>query len=104
MQLPSFSLQPLVENAVRHGVAMLPAGGAIEISAAAADGGMEVWIRNDAPEATQPQPEGIGLGSLRARLTGLYGDAGRLAARAGPNGRFEVMLRVPVVTDPAPCK
>lgn len=100
MHLPSFALQPLVENAVRHGVAMLPAGGAIEISAAASGDGMEVRISNDAPEPARPRPEGIGLGSLRARLTGLYGDAGRLVAGVGPDGRFEVLLRVPTATGP----
>ena len=101
MHLPSFALQPLVENAVRHGVAMLPEGGAIQITAAASGDGLEVRISNDAPAPTQPRPEGIGLGSLRARLTGLYGDAGRLAAGPGPDGRFEVLLRVPAVTGPA---
>ena len=97
MLLPSFALQPLIENAVRHGVAMLPAGGNIEIKAIAADDSMEIRISNDAPGPVTPRPEGIGLGTLRARLTGLYGDAGRLAAGAGPDGRFEVLLRVPAV-------
>jgi hypothetical protein len=99
MPLPSFALQPLVENAVRHGVAMLPEGGKIEISATAAGNSMEVRIRNDAPKSSTPRREGIGLGSLRERLKGLYGDAGRLTAGPQPDGSFEVRLHVPATTE-----
>jgi two-component system, LytTR family, sensor kinase len=102
MLLPSFALQPLVENAVRHGVAMLPAGGAIEISATSAGNGLEVRICNDAPSIAESRPEGIGLGSLRERLCGLYGDAGRLTARPLADGRFEVLLRVPARLEERP--
>ena len=94
IHLPSFALQPLIENAVRHGVAMLPAGGLIEIKATATDDGMELLITNDAPPI-ETRPEGIGLGTLRARVAGLYGAAGRLVAGTRPDGRFQVLLRVP---------
>ena len=99
--LPSFALQPLVENAVRHGIAMLPAGGSIDVTAAASDTGMDVTITNDAPGPALDRPEGIGLGTLRQRLTGLYGDAGRLVIGRRPDGKFEVLMRVPAVTRPA---
>ena len=74
---------------------MRPHGGEIEITAIAAAGAMEVRIRNDVPDSAPSRPEGIGLGGLRARLAGLYGDAGRLTVATSPDGRFEVLLRVP---------
>jgi hypothetical protein len=100
-RLPSFALQPLVENAVRHGIAMLPGGGAISIGASASPEALFIWVRNDAPQAVSPAKEGVGLGGLRARLSGLYGGRADLFVGRDRHGQFEVRLRVPVSREAA---
>jgi signal transduction histidine kinase len=80
--VPLLILQPIVENAVRHGIAPRESGGAIAVHAARHDGRLRLIVEDDgigigcAPSAQAGS--GIGLGSVRARLTTLYGDAHRL--------------------------
>ena len=93
--LPSFTVQPLVENAVRHGIARLIEGGVVAIAAAQRGGAMEIRVSNDVTADATPGPEGHGLGSLRARLSGMYGDAAGLQARADPR-RFTAVLTIPL--------
>jgi two-component system, LytTR family, sensor kinase len=80
LRVPVFVLQPLVENALRHGVGRAPAGGTLEIGARAAGRRLILWVRDDGPGdalatdvgASEPGL-GIGLVNTRARLTRLYG-------------------------------
>jgi two-component system, LytTR family, sensor kinase len=75
--VPSFILQPLVENAVKHGIAQIPGAGLIEIRARSSDGRLLLFVRNNGPELSEPdslpQPGGIGISNIRARLEKLYG-------------------------------
>jgi two-component system, LytTR family, sensor kinase len=77
-QVPSLILQPMVENAVKHGIAQRVQGGAIRISASRANGTITLSVYNDGPglpvgwETTQP---GVGISNVRTRLQTLYGDA-----------------------------
>jgi two-component system LytT family sensor kinase len=78
-QVPSLILQPIVENAVKHGIAKRVQGGAIEISAARANGSLTVRVTNDGPGfAAEWERKGIGLENVRERLASLYGGAGTL--------------------------
>lgn len=72
--VPALILQPLVENAVRHGVSRNPAGGCLWISAAAANGRLRLVVSDDGPgmEAGE-EGSGVGLANTRARLAALYG-------------------------------
>jgi two-component system, LytTR family, sensor kinase len=94
-RLPSFTVQPLVENAVRHGIARRLDGGTVEVSVRRVTGALEVRVTNDADAAVTPGEDGTGLASLRARLSGMYGDRAALDARAA-DGRFTAVVTVPV--------
>jgi two-component system LytT family sensor kinase len=75
--VPTFMLQPLVENAIRHGVSKLPTAGTIELSAWRNGESLRVRVRDNGPGLppgwTIDQNMGIGLGNTRARLEQLYG-------------------------------
>jgi two-component system, LytTR family, sensor kinase len=96
--VPHLLLQPLVENAIRHGIAPLEAGGTIAVAAARRNGILHVTVRDDgvgvhSPAATHGS--GIGLRGLRARLAHLYGDDHRLVLRPGPTGGAVVDVELP---------
>ncbi len=95
LALPAFLLQPLVENAVRHGSAI--DGGAAEVTVAIAREleWLDVTVENDvAAQPTSAPGTGTGLRATRDRLQLLYGDAHRFDARRDGN-RFRVSVRVP---------
>jgi two-component system, LytTR family, sensor kinase len=95
--VPSLLLQPLVENAVRHGNASHASGGAIEVRIARVGGTLEISVRDDgpgAPAGIDVFSHGIGLSATRDRLRLLYGDAHRFAA-GNRDGGFEVSMTLP---------
>jgi len=95
MGVPALSLQPLVENAVRHGASMEFGRAEIVVRGEVERGELRVIVENDVNESTtEPIRIGTGLGATRDRLRLLYGDAGDLHA-AAEGGRFRVTLRVP---------
>jgi two-component system, LytTR family, sensor histidine kinase AlgZ len=93
--LPPLLLQPLVENAVRHGIASMVDGGTIVIAAAAAGGALRIVIDNPAdPDRVQQSGEGIGLQNARGRLAAISG--GRASLRAEEkDGRYRVEIELP---------
>jgi two-component system, LytTR family, sensor kinase len=98
-QVPSLLLQPLVENAIKHGVAKHVRGGAIRVSGGRRDNGLYLSVYNDgsdAPEQWQIQGTGVGLANLRTRLQILHGEAAGLQMkRAGADG-VEVVVTLPL--------
>lgn len=86
--VPSLILQPLVENAVRHGLAPRREGGCVSISASRSNGALLLEVDDDGV-GMQPAcaASGIGLSNVRARLQGLYGDASYMSIGPGPEGR-----------------
>jgi two-component system LytT family sensor kinase len=102
-QVPSLILQPLVENAVKHGIAKRAAGGTIAITASRSDGMLSLCIQNDGPPLPagyETALAGIGLSNVRARLRSLYGDACDLRLCNAGAG-VEVLLSLPFVLLPA---
>jgi two-component system LytT family sensor kinase len=98
-QVPSLLLQPLVENAVRHGISRSNEPGEIRISATRNGDTLDLRVTDDC-EGTGPVDlnhikVGLGLQSSRGRLEKLYGDAQSLDIRGGANGGFEVWIRIP---------
>ncbi|HPF61572.1 MAG: histidine kinase [Gemmatimonadetes bacterium] len=76
VRVPRFLLQPVVENALRHGIAPLARGGRVRVSAAIEGGRLRLEVANDgAPLARDPR-EGVGLRTTRERLRTRYGDRG----------------------------
>jgi len=75
-QVPNFVLQPIVENAVRHGISMLIGAGRITISAKRSDSQLQITVEDDGPGPSsrrRVQNRGVGLSNVRARLRQLYG-------------------------------
>ena len=94
--MPSLILQPLVENAVYHGVAQLTGGGRIRVSVLPQAGGIRVIVENPAPEAsTRTGGHRMALENIRQRLLGLYGAQGQLRTEHA-NRLFRVELSYPL--------
>jgi two-component system sensor histidine kinase AlgZ len=97
LSMPRLLLQPLVENAVYHGVQQMPDGGTVTLSGRSTGGAVEITIRNPCPPATARAPGGHGmaLANTRARIEYHFGRRGGLDVDAGAN-EFICTVRVPV--------
>lgn len=112
--VPNLLLQPIVENAIKHGIGRMPQGGYLRISSKAGNDWLEIFVANNGPSLTsdpfkEPAPEeatahggpcaprlGIGLRNARERLRALYGDRFQLElVNNGPH-EVEARIRVPV--------
>jgi two-component system, LytTR family, sensor histidine kinase AlgZ len=92
--VPPLMLQPLIENAVRHGIATLVEGGTIRVESRVRDGKLNVTVENSFDPKAGVQQHGLGLRNLRMRLENRFGSLAQLAARAEGN-RFLVNIAVP---------
>ena len=102
--VPSLILQPLVENAIRHGLEPSRQAGLLTITASRAEGAVRLVVRDNGvglkPAPAAAGREGIGLANTRARLRELYGEAARLELKAGPEGGLAVEITLPFHTAP----
>ena len=97
-RFPTMALQPLVENAIRHGIARDPRAGRVEVRARRRNGSLCVEVSNDGPapeRGAAERIEGVGLANTRARLARLYGAACRLELRPGADAGTVAVLEVP---------
>jgi two-component system LytT family sensor kinase len=94
--VPHMGLQPIVENAIRHGIGRSSAAGNIRITAARVNEMLEVQVRDDGPGLVNgSQGLGIGLPNTRAHLHQLYGDAAQLALENGTEGGAVATMILP---------
>lgn len=95
-RVPALSIQPLVENAIRHGVEPSPRGGAVDISVREAPDGIRIQVRNDlpAPGARPAAGHQVGLASARERIEALSHGRGRLETRVA-EGRYVATIHLP---------
>ena len=97
--VPSMVLQPLVENAVKHGIARRRAAGRIEVRARRLDDVLELSVRDDGPGFAAEQAggrTGVGLANTQARLEQLYGAGGfEMYRGGGPGGGGLVRITLP---------
>jgi signal transduction histidine kinase len=109
--VPTLLLQPLVENAIRHGIEADPEAGRIDVETRRIADRLVITVCDDGPgfpDAVEGEAEGVGLRSTLVRLSTLYGAAARLDRRNGRDGGAEVEVsipfhRAPVLTsDPKP--
>jgi LytS/YehU family sensor histidine kinase len=99
--VPYLMLQPLVENAIRHGIAPLAAPGCLDVFVARAGARLRVDVRNDGRPPAQAG-RGIGLANVRDRLRHLYGDEQQVDAGWHADGRFAVRIALPLRRMEAP--
>jgi len=94
-QVPSVVLQPIVDNAIKHGISRRVGGGAIRIAAVRAKSMLTLRVYNDGPALdTQAGAAGIGFANLRARLAMLYGGDSFLSID-NEKGGVLVVLSIP---------
>jgi two-component sensor histidine kinase len=106
-QVPHLLLQPLVENAVRHGISRTIEPGEIRISVTHDGQTLFLRVTDDCPAAAGGVEDnnlkvGLGLKTTRGRLETLYGDAQSLDITIGPNGGFDVCIRIPLSIEGPP--
>lgn len=97
VRIPNFLLQPIVENAILHGIAPKPAPGRVDVLARAEDGRLHLEIRDDGvglPPARSGQA-GIGLENTRTRLEKIYGTDHRLFLTSEPGRGVTVKIEIP---------
>jgi signal transduction histidine kinase len=95
-RVPRLILQPLVENAIRHGIAPRPGPGAIEVAASRDGDALRLSVRDDGVGVTHPPREGIGLRNTRERLRQLYGDRQSFTLLNQPQGGVLCMVNLPL--------
>ena len=95
-QIPVMLLQTVVENAIKHGIAELPAGGVLRISAVLASGVLVMTVENPRPLATSPPTrEGTGLRNAEERLRLLFDARASLELDLSQPGRATTRIRIP---------
>ncbi|CAN5817847.1 hypothetical protein BH23GEM9_BH23GEM9_15540 [soil metagenome] len=99
-EVPSLLLQPLVENALGHGLSRQPGPGSIRVEAHITDGEtLELQVLDTGPglgSSTAGGRTGVGLANTRARLEQLYGDRQELRLENRPTGGARVVVRLPL--------
>ncbi len=93
--VPSFILQPIVENDIRHGVSDCSEPASVDVSATCRNGHVELCVRDSGPGPRGDTGSGIGLSNTRARLRELYGDEGRIELGCGDRGGAVVTITLP---------
>ena len=98
-RLPAFTLQPLIENSIRHAISTHPRGGRLQIGTELRDGLLCIEVLDDGPGAKLEDVEasnGIGVRIVRQRLMTRYGDQASFHLETGPGKGFSVRMEIPV--------
>jgi LytS/YehU family sensor histidine kinase len=93
--VPTFLLQPLVENAIHHAVAPRSGPGRIDIVARLRDGRLRLEVRDDGPGPAAGAIDGLGLSTTRARLEKRFGADQAFSFRTGVAGGAEAVIEIP---------
>ncbi len=94
--VPAFVLQPLVENAIKHGIAPRPEPGCLAVGARLREDQLVLWVRDDGPGLNGRLQEGHGLRNLRERLRTLYGSEAKLELLDGTKGGLMARIEIPL--------
>jgi two-component system, LytTR family, sensor kinase len=102
-RVPHLVLQPLVENAVRHGISKKSAPGEIRIAASRGDGRLYLRVTDNGPGLREHPPRsGLGLRATRERLQTLYGENQSVGIRNTEEGGVEVCIWIPFSIESRP--
>ncbi len=97
-RLPPLTLQPLIENSIRHAISTQPTGGVLQIKTERRNGFLSVELFDDGPGADVQEVEtsnGIGVKIVRQRLLTRYGDQASFQVTTGPGKGFMVRMEIP---------
>ena len=97
-RVPSLLLQPLIENAIKHGVARIPGRAAVEVSVIRSGASLVMSVKNSIPDQALPsRATGMGLGirNLKERLSTLYDDAFRFTCGLDGEGAWLATVEIP---------
>lgn len=98
--VPNLILQPLVENAIKHGIGPRPTPGQVRISARQAGSSLELEVRDNGVGMSASRlsdfNRGVGLANTRSRLQHLYGSNHRFEFRQPPDGGLSVVIAIPM--------
>ena len=97
-RLPPFTLQPLIENSIRHAISTQARGGLLQINTERRNGLLCVEVLDDGPGAKPEDVEasrGIGLRIVRQRLQTRYGGQASFRLETGPGKGFSVRIEIP---------
>ena len=97
-EFPPLLLQPLVENAIRHGIEPAVEGGTIQVDMRKVGDSLELTVTDTGVGLNDEAPPGIGLANIRARLTSLYGEKGTLCLYENVPHGVIAKLNVPAAT------
>jgi two-component system, LytTR family, sensor kinase len=100
-RIPNLLLQPLVENAILHGIASKSGPGRVDVTGRVADGQLHLEVRDDGPglgDGPKRAKEGVGLSNTRERLAKIYGTQGQLSLRSEPGCGLSVLITLPCRT------
>ena len=92
--LPPLLLQPLVENAVYHGIQPRADGGTLSLRGRRIAGGIEIMVENPLPPDPPPRRNGVALANVRARIEYHFGTRAELRVESGPE-KYSVNMRLP---------
>jgi len=97
-RVPNLLLQPLVENAIKHGITKRVAGGVLRVAGECHNGNLRLSVYNDGPGLPadwEARQTGVGIGNLRTRLQILHGSASGLQLRCADIGGVEAIVTLP---------
>lgn len=101
LRIPVLSLEPLVENAVKHGIAAQPGGGLVRISAEISSSTLIIAVSDSGPGFHQNARDGVGLENVRRRLSLCHGPTARLETSTA-DGLTRAALLIPLDSDSPP--
>ncbi|WP_020677693.1 sensor histidine kinase [Geopsychrobacter electrodiphilus] len=97
LQIPTFTLQPLIENAIKHGISQVLEGGQVTISVQRVAGHAELMIEDDAGTyGDKPCGEGLGMNIVDKRIKNLFGADCGIEVSCVPQQYTRVMVRIPL--------